>query len=110
MLLLCGTVKLVSRSSPITLYEIVWVNENDLDNWNQKLREEFGENIALSLYAEMVQEAEEDDDGNIIEPAKYKYYYRGLATGKSELYDTIEKAYEEAYWFMDNIELFVDKD
>lgn len=98
------------KGQPVTLYEIVWVNEGPLDEWNQKLREEFGEDITFGLYAEEVEEAEEDDDGNIIEPAKYKYYYRGLVTGKSKLYDTIEEAYEEAQWFMDHIELFVDED
>lgn len=98
------------KEQPITLYDIVWENEDPLDPWNQKLREEFGENITFGIYAEMVEEAEEDDEGNVIEPAKYKYYYRGLVTGKSKLYDTIEEAYEEAQWFMDNIELFVDED
>lgn len=98
------------KDQPITLYDIEWVNETDLDVWNQKLREEFGEDITFGLYAQLVEEAEEDDDGNIIEPAKYKYYYEGLVNGKSDLYDTIEEAYEDAYWFMDNIELFVDCD
>ena len=98
------------KDQPITLYEIIWVNEDPLDEWNQKLREEFGEDITFGLYAEMVEEAEEDDDGNVIEPAKYKYYYQGLVTGKSKLYDTIEEAHDEAYWFMNNIELFVDCD
>ena len=98
------------REQPITLYEIVWANESHLDEWNQKLREEFGEDITFGLYAQLVEEAEEDDDGNIIEPAKYKYYYEGLVTGKSKMYNTIEEAYEEAVWFMNNIELFVDCD
>lgn len=98
------------KDQPITLYEIVWTNETELDPWNKKLRDRFGEDITFGLYAEIVEEADEDDDGNIVEPEKYKYYYRGLVTGKSKLYDTIEEAYEEAKWFMDHIELFVDYD
>ena len=98
------------KEQPITLYDIVWENETELDPWNKKLRDRFGEDITFGLYAEMVEEAEEDDDDNIVESEKYKYYYRGLVTGKSKLYDTIEEAYEEAEWFMDHIEWFVDED
>lgn len=53
-------------------------------------------------------DGEEDENGNL--PMVEKFYYEGLVTGKSKLYDTIEEAYEEADWFMDNIELFVDCD
>jgi hypothetical protein len=90
-------------------FYIEWVNRDELDPWNQKLRNKFGENITFGLHSEIVDVEEEDEDGN---PVVYteKYYYEGLVTGKSKLYDTIEEAYEEAYWFMDNIELFVDCD
>ena len=94
------------KERPITLYEIVWVNNDELDKWNLRLRERFGENITFGLKSEIVDEYD-DEDGNLV--VVKKYYYEGLVTGKSELYDTIEKAYEEAKWFMDNIELFVDE-
>lgn len=96
------------KEQPITLYDIVWVNETALDPWNQKLREAFGEDITFGLYSEVVEDEDaEQEDGEEV-PMVEKFYYQGLVTGKSELYDTIEEAYEEAYDFMDNIELYVD--
>jgi hypothetical protein len=97
------------KEQSITLYDIVWENENPLDPWNKKLRDKFGEDITFGLHSMIIAIEEEDEDGN---PVVYteKYYYEGLVTGKSKLYDTIEEAYEEACWFMDHIEWFVDED
>ena len=72
-------------------YYIEWVNNDDVDKFNRKLRDEFGEDITLRLY-------ETDQCGDP------EYYFMGVTTnGESEYYDDVEDAYNAARSYMQNI-------
>ena len=72
-------------------YYIEWVNNDDVDKFNRKLRDEFGEDITLRLY-------ETDQCGDP------EYYFMGVTTnGESEYYDNVENAYNAARSYMQNI-------
>lgn len=96
------------QEQPVTLYEVCWVNRSTVDPYNQKLKERYGKSITLAIHSEEVEDedADCDNDGNY--PLIEKFYYEGVTCGRSELFDTVEEAYEEARDYMENIDLYVD--
>ena len=72
-------------------YYLKWVDSSDVDVYNRKLRNKYGENITLRLY--------EDDSSD--EP---EYYFQGTTTnGESEYFASIEEAYNEACKYMESL-------
>lgn len=89
------------------LYEIEWVNEDDADEYNKKLKDRYGEHLTLWIREEYDEDEVEDENGIDVIELK-TFYYEGVTCGKSEIFDTPEEAYNEACGYLDNIELYVD--
>ena len=72
-------------------YYIEWVNIDEVDEWNRKLRNRFGDNLTLQLYKYDCGESPE-------------YYFQGATTGgESDYFESIEAAYEAACFYLDNL-------
>ena len=65
----------------VTLYQIVWANESDVDEYNKRLKDMFGDEVTLWICS-----TEDDDDVTM-------YYFSGATISESDYYSTPEIAY-----------------
>lgn len=65
-----------------------------LEQYNKKLRERHGDGIAVEIL-----DCHDDDD--------HIYYVYTTRFGVSDIYETVEQAYEMANDYLDNIELYI---
>ena len=93
------------HDDPIALFDVVWVNEEAQDEYNKKLIDAYGDDVALRICSDY--DEIEDEDGEWIEIEKY--YFEGMHCPKSELYDTPEEAYRFALEFLQNMDLYADE-
>jgi hypothetical protein len=78
------------------LSDAIKVIGDETEYYNQKLKDTFGSYITVEI------ESTFSDDDSI------KYYYKGARCGESDMYNTAEEAYKNAYDYLYNIELYVD--
>ena len=84
------------HEQPVTLYDITWVNNSEVDKYNQMLKDEFGDDLSLKIC-----EFEDDDD-------KTRYCFCGITVSESKHYDNVKECYDDARDYMHNIDIYVD--
>ena len=80
----------------VALFQIAWVNEEDVDEWNKKLKDAYGDE--LTLWIESVAENEEMG----IPSGRYMTVFHGTGSFETDFYDTPEDAYKAAREYMDS--------
>lgn len=88
------------RDQMLTGYFVEWVDENEVDFWNRKLRDKYGDCITVEICSEMgVADAEEDDVDDY--PV---FYFTSARHGDCDVrWATAKEAYDNAVEYMESL-------
>ena len=91
----CWNIPSDVKGDVVALLQIVWVNESDVDEWNKKLKDTYGDE--LTLWIQSTREDEEEDEEDI------EYFFTGATIQESDYYDSPEDAYFAACDYLNNL-------
>lgn len=80
----------------VTLYQIVWANESDVDKYNKQLKDTFGDELTLWICS--TESEDEADDDDVV-----MYYFTGATISESDYFKSPEIAYYAACDYLNGL-------